>query len=94
MDQINGSLMKKTIAVFEELPIEVGKTYKTKFSTGEEFTVEKIITKPVSGRILYFEGLYENSKHLGTCPIGSDRLIPEKVPVGTMEVCGNCGEIL
>jgi hypothetical protein len=86
--------MKKTIAVFEELPIEVGKTYKTKFSTGEEFTVEKIIRTPGSGKILYFEGLYESSKHLGTCPIGADRLISEKVAVGTMDVCSNCGEIL
>ena len=86
--------MKKTITVYEEPPIEVGKTYKTKFSTGEKFTVEKIVRTLGSGKILYFEGLYESSLHLGTCPIGADRLIPEKVVVDTMEVCSNCGEPL
>ena len=86
--------MKKTITTYQELPIEIGKTYKTKFSTGEEFTVEKIIKMLGSEKILYFEGLYKSSLHLGTCPIGVDRLIPERIPAGTMEVCSNCGEPL
>ncbi len=63
-----------------DLDFEVGKTYKTKFQTGELFTITKIITRPFlnTTKIVSFEGIYESHPHLGPCPLDVERLIPER----------------
>lgn len=39
-----------------------------------------------------FFGIYEDSPHLGECPIGNDRLIPHKELVEKeIEICDHCG---
>jgi hypothetical protein len=83
---------------YTELPIEVGKTYQTKFSTKEKFLVTEIITKIIGHdenkepiiKVLYFFGIYETTPHLGTCPLNAERLIPEKVETGFVEICNKC----
>jgi hypothetical protein len=84
--------VKKTKKTYEDLPFEEGKTYKTKFSTGWEFTVKKIRKK--GDKITGLEGIYSNSPDLGLCPLDPGRLIPERKEVGEIEVCGKCGEPL
>lgn len=81
--------MKKTIKSFMELPFEEGKTYPTKFQTGEKFLLKKIITN--KGKIIGFEGIYESAPHLGICPLNADRLIPDKVVDVDICVCDKCG---
>jgi hypothetical protein len=80
--------MVEIVPTYNELPIEVGKTYRTKFQTGEMFTVTKIVEK--GGKILWFEGIYGDHAHVGVCPIGNERLIPERVLSGGMDVCSYC----
>jgi len=82
--------MIEIVPTYNDLPIEVGKTYRTKFQTGEMFTVTKIIEK--SGKILWFEGIYADHVYIGVCPIGNERLIPETVLSGERNVCSKCGE--
>lgn len=82
--------MIEIVPVYNDLPIEVGKTYRTKFQTGEMFTVTKIVEK--SGKILWFEGIYADHSHIGVCPIGNERLLSERVLTGGMDVCNKCGE--
>lgn len=68
------------IKIFKDLPIEEGKTYKTRFATGDLFFVQKVvITKSI---VIRFDGLYVGKEHIGVCPLGADRLIPEKILVG------------
>jgi hypothetical protein len=73
-----------------ELPFEIGKTYKTRFQTGELFTVTNIkyrADKTIQG----FEGVYEKCPHIEICPLNFDRLIPEtKVIEYEIEVCECC----
>jgi hypothetical protein len=91
--------MIKKNDIFEEVPVEVGKTYQTKICASWFFTVTKIIQekrvykgKTSYGAIKGFEGIYVGSEHLGVCPIGPDRLIQEKIKSGgTIDVCSNCG---
>jgi len=66
------------------LPLEEGKTYKTKFATGEHFTITKIkrFKVKIKGEEverLQIMGIYEKNPDLGECPINEDRLIPEKI---------------
>jgi hypothetical protein len=56
----------KRIKIFEDLPIEEGKTYKTRFATGDLFLVKTVVKakKNVDGKvvlsdkIIRFDGLY------------------------------------
>ena len=80
----------KRIPKYKDLPFEIGKTYVTKFQTGEKFTLTNIKYNSKGIRI-GFDGIYENCPHLGVCPIGPDRLIPERIDDGFMEVCSECG---
>lgn len=76
-----------------ELQFEVGKKYTTKFQTRERFTISRIIFLPKTNRITGFEGIYETKPHLGICPLGSDRLIPDTIIESkTVEVCDKCGK--
>lgn len=63
---------------------EVGKTYKTKFQTGELFTLTKDPYKRKDGLIIGIEntalGIYENSQELGVCPLSTERLILPIIP--------------
>ena len=87
--------MKKTIKKYIELTFEVGKTYKTKWSTGESFTILQIIrSKGKDERILRVEGLFESCPKIGLCPLPVERLIPERIEDGSIDICSNCGEIL
>lgn len=92
--------MKKTITKTVDLPFEEGKTYKTKFQTGESFILQKIkwrefkkdgvMVKEMSG----FEGLYVKHPEYGTCPLAVDRLYPDTKEDGTIDICHKCGEPL
>lgn len=81
-----------------DLPFQEGKTYKTKFQTGELFLLNKIVYKKKSkiedpDVIVYFEGVYNNYKHLGNCPLNIDRLCPEKEIIEEeIEICNECGK--
>ena len=72
--------MIKKVKIFEDLPIEEGKTYITRFATGDLFFVKKVIK--VKDRIIRYDGIYHKCSHLGICPLAVDRLIPEKILVG------------
>jgi hypothetical protein len=90
--------IKKQIK-FKELPLEVGKTYQTKWATKEGFTVTKdhyIRDKKgkVTGEGFRVQGIFEGSPELGVCPLNVDRLIFDKVKDGTTSVCSNCNEEL
>lgn len=71
--------------------IKINITYRTKFATGELFTVTDIQKKEVKDKetnqmiekIVSIKGFYSNSPHLLNCPISIDRLIDpeEKVEV-------------
>ncbi len=68
-----------------QLPFEVGKTYSTKFQTGEKFVITEIkwrTSKDKEGvitnlKIIYFIGYYEKHPHIQNCMLNFDRLIPE-----------------
>jgi hypothetical protein len=80
----------KKIKKFLDLPFEEGKTYSTKFQTGEKFLLKKIIKSTNNLKIIRFEGIYEFAPHLGECPLNPDRLIPDKIADGEIEVCSKC----
>lgn len=80
----------KKVKKYIELPLEVEKTYMTKFSTGERFLLKKI-KYDGKGRLVGFDGIYESCPHLGICPLGAGRLIPERMVDGEMDVCSRCG---
>lgn len=86
----------KRIKQHKDLPFEEGKTYTTKFQTGERFLLNKIIWKEIKiegemiKRMILFEGIYENSPDLGQCRLNIDRLIPERVESGEIDVCDYC----
>lgn len=84
--------MKKTVKKYSDVPFQEGKTYKTKWSTGEKFTIINIIRK--GDKIIRFEGLFESCPQIGLCPLEPERLIPERIEDGTIDICSNCGEIL
>lgn len=60
--------LAKLEAEVVEIPLVISMSYKTKMTTGERFTVSKISKDMVWG-------IYENSPHLGLCPLASNRLI-------------------
>lgn len=92
--------MIKLIKIFEDLPLEVGKTYRTKFQSGENFTVTKDPFKRdkdgnIIGKCATIYGIYERYPHLGECPLSAERIIHDRIDTGrTIEVCNNCGELL
>lgn len=65
---------------FVDLEFEVDKTYKTKFQTGEVFTIKEIRTRPFLGttKVIGLYGIYLSHPHLGLCSLNPERLIPEK----------------
>lgn len=82
--------MIRKIKELRDLPLVEGKTYKTKFATGWEFTITTI-ERSKSGRITRIMGIYSNSPELGPCPLNEDRIIPEKEFTGKeIEICGHC----
>jgi hypothetical protein len=84
--------MKKPFETTVDLPFEEGKTYKTKFATGEMFDLTKI-NRNHKGDIAMFWGIYHDSKELGLCPLAPDRLNPHKTAqMVDVEVCDACGE--
>lgn len=86
--QIN--VVKKKESQIIELPFEIGKKYKTKFQTGESFTITNIKYK-TDKTILSFDGVYESCPNIGICPLNSDRLIPEtKIIEIEIEICECC----
>ena len=81
---------------FKELPLEEGKTYRTKFQTGDLFTVVKIKTVTFKSggfegiKVVGVEGLYVGKEHIGLCPLAEERLIHDKEQIGVMECCPKC----
>lgn len=85
--------MKKNHQIFSDLPLEIGKRYKTKFATGEYFVVSKIEYVDKKGAKVKHPiafGVYENHKNIGECPLPADRIIHEKKFERTIEICGKC----
>lgn len=78
--------------IYKELPPEVDKTYVTKLSTQEKFTVKEITYNKKGEPII--RGIYESAPHLGLCPFEVNRLILDKVLIGTEEVCSICNTII
>lgn len=75
-----------------DLPLEEGKTYKTKMATGWSFTVTQIV-KDSKGNVVRVMGTYEGDTSI--CPIGEDRLIHDRELTGIIfEKCDNCGHLL
>jgi len=90
--------MKTSIPKYSDLSFEEGKTYTTKFATGEKFLLKKVIWGKIKVKgetidtIIRFEGIYEKSPSLGICPLGGDRLIADKKYEGEIEICHKCKE--
>jgi len=82
----------------KDLPIEEGKTYKTRFQTGELFHVVKVVKRYFKSgdysveKVLGYEGIYLSHKDLGICPLAADRLVPQQIDDGFKYVCDCCGE--
>lgn len=90
--------MLKTVKTYKDCPFEEGKIYQTRFATTDTFLLKEIIWKEfklegvTQKRMILFKGIFQEHKHLGICPLNVDRLIPETVESGEIEVCGKCGE--
>lgn len=90
--------MTKKIIILKDIPFTEGKIYSTKFATGELFLLKEIIysENKINGisskRLTGLKGVYQNSPHLGICPISPDRLIPETEFNKEIEVCSKCNE--
>lgn len=112
-EQIKIRLQDKKV----NLEFEVGKSYKTKFATGESFKITKIFKRifvkggnlnwnpddqknpefvDKDGKYIYWlMGIYENSPHLGDCPLTPDRLFPEQTAIKEeTKYCGCCNRDL
>lgn len=77
--------------IFKELPFIEGETYKTRFQTGEMFTVEKIVfskQKFKTHEIIQFWGYYVGRE--GLYPLGGDRLIARKEQVSNQQTYPHC----
>ena len=84
--------MKKPFETTVDLPFEEGKTYKTKFATGEMFDLATI-SRNHKGEIIRLLGIYHGSRELGLCPLTIDRLHPHKtVKMVEIDVCDTCEE--
>lgn len=92
--------MIKRIKTYQDLPLEEGKTYATKMSTGEKFMLKKIIWREfksgtdVTRKIIGLEGIWMDHPGARLCPIGLDRIIPDKVEIGEVEVCSYCNTLI
>ncbi len=90
-------MIKKTTKL-RDLPFIEGKIYPTKFATGEMFLIKEIIwidskvNNASIKKMHQFKGVYQNSPHLGVCPLSIDRLIPETEFDCEIEVCSKCNE--
>ena len=82
----------KKIKIMEDLPLEEGKTYMTKFQTKEMFTVVKIEVDKNGKQSRTIKGIYEKSSDLGVVGIDIDRLIADKKVVGERDVCDCCSQ--
>lgn len=86
--------MRKEVKEIIALPFEVGKTYKTKFATGDLFKVEKLIhiERAKEGKVLVrLDGYYVGKEHIGLCPLPPDRLVTEFEETGRVfEICHKC----
>jgi hypothetical protein len=87
--------MIETIPITKALPFEIDKVYQTKFATKATFLLKEIVWRPSKKdeepKIFEFRGLYIGKEHIGICPLGPDRLIPETIIEGTVQVCSKCG---
>jgi hypothetical protein len=84
--------MKKLHRQQIPIPFEVGQSYKTKFATGDTFTITRL-DKNKYDEVLAIWGIYDRSPHLGECPIGVDRLIQPMEFTGVefeVTVCPHC----
>jgi len=88
-----------------ELPFEIDKVYTTKMQTKDKFLLKEIIwskqsvvdeetgdkkkVEVISG----FKGVFIGKEHLGICPLGGDRLIPETKEID-MDIPGMTGPIV
>jgi len=61
----------RLIKKYKEIPPQPGETYKTKFATGDMFTVKRVVRDTVYG-------IYVGREHLGECPLYTERLILPK----------------
>lgn len=82
--------MKKVIKKYKDLPFEIEKIYVTKFQTSEKVILKRIDFNK-KGEVIGLGVIYENSPHLGICPLGADRLITDKIEDGEICVCHKCG---
>lgn len=80
----------KTIKKYKSLLFEIDKTYQTKMSTGEKFTIKEIIYQ--NDKQITAKGIYEFHPNIGICSYPIDRLIPDKIEDGEINVCEHCGE--
>lgn len=85
------TLKPKTI--YTEVPVEEGKTYITRFQTGDKFKVEKVVRKVIAGvdKIIRVDGYYIGLEHLGICSLPTERLQLEQIESHTVMVCSECG---
>lgn len=61
-----------------QLPLELDKTYNTKFQVAEPFTVKRIVYHPKeTDKQIWVEGIYLNKPYLGLCPLNAERLIAD-----------------
>jgi hypothetical protein len=84
--------MKKLHRQQIPIPFEEGQTYQTKFATGENFTITRLV-KNKYDEVIAIWGIYERCPHLGVCPIGIDRLIQPMQFTGLefeVTVCPKC----
>lgn len=90
--------MKKTIQTKIDLPFEEGKTYLTKFQTGEKVLLNKINWREFKEegvmvkKMVSFKVTYETRPHLGVCPLSIDRLYTDTTEGENIDVCSKCGE--
>ncbi len=89
----------KTTTKYRDLPLCDGKTYSTRFQTGEQFTITSIVCRKatkkfesVDERPFLLYGTYVGQEHLGICMLDPGRLVPEREEIGIAAVCTCCGE--
>lgn len=60
------------------LPLELDKTYNTRFQESTQFQVKRIVYHPKElDKQIWVEGIYLDKPHLGLCPLNVDRLIAD-----------------
>ena len=87
--------MKKKVKEYEPLPFEIGKTYLTKYASGDMFTITRFECNKV-GKILKAYGLFEEKPYRegwGEMPMELERLNPHTRPIGRdieYTICPHC----